>query len=193
VWYVADVSARTRWTIDDLDELPDDETTHYEIIDGELFVAKSPRKEHQMTCGRFYQSLITWNEAADLGEVILGPGLIFSTVDSVEPDLVWISHAQLAAVEGADGHLHGAPELVIEVLSPGTTNEQRDREKKLGLYARYGVQEYWIPDWRTQTIEVYRQHEGQLRLVATLGPADTLTSALLPDFAVGVAWLFARL
>jgi len=190
---VADVSARTRWTVDHLDELPDDEWKRYEIIDGELLVTKSPRNEHQSTCGRFHQALVTWNDVTDLGHVLFAPGVIFSPVDSVIPDVVWVSRERRAAIERADGHMYGAPELVIEVLSPGTTNEQRDREKKLTLYSRYGVQEYWIPDWRTQTVDVYRQRDGQLQLVATLGRDDTLTPPLLPHFSVPVSWRFARL
>ncbi len=190
---MADVSGRVRWTVDDLDELPDDETKRYEIIDGELFVSKSPRREHQVACTRVIMTLGNWNEHTNLGEVIPGIGLIFSRIDSVIPDVVWISRERLAATLGDDGHLYGAPELVVEVLSPGATNEQRDREVKLALYSRYGVQEYWLLDWRTQTVEVYRPRDGRLQLVGTLHPEATLSSPLLPGFTVRVAWLFQRL
>lgn len=61
-----------------------------------------------------------------------------------------------------------APELIVEVLSPGTQNERRDREMKLKLYAERGVQEYWILDWRIQQLEVYRRQAALLRLVVTL-------------------------
>ena len=91
---------------------------------------------------------------------------------------------------GADGHLHAAPELVIEVLSPGGTNERRDREAKLKLILARGVLEYWIVDWRTQQVEIYRREIFALHLVATLHPTDMLTSPLLPGFSCEVATLF---
>ena len=61
--------------------------------------------------------------------------------------MVWISNQRLATLLDNDGHLTGAPELVIEVLSAGGENERRDKEVKLKLYASRGVQEYWIIDW----------------------------------------------
>jgi Uma2 family endonuclease len=70
------------------------------------------------------------------------PGLIFSDTDAVIPDVVWVSHERLARLEDEAGPLRGAPELVVEVLSPGALNERRDREAKRKLYSAYGVQEY---------------------------------------------------
>jgi Uma2 family endonuclease len=124
------------------------------------------------------------------GEANLAPGLIFAEDDDVAPDVVWLSSARRASILGADGHLHAAPELVVEVLSPGTANERRDREAKLKLYSRRGVLEYWIVDWRTQQVEVYRREELALRLVSTLYATDTLTSPLLSGFTCVVATLF---
>jgi Uma2 family endonuclease len=78
------------------------------------------------------------------------------------------------------------------VLSPGATNERRDREAKLKLYSTRGVDEYWLVDWRTQTVVVYRRQAAQLRLQATLRREDPLASPLLPEFALTVAELFDR-
>jgi Uma2 family endonuclease len=80
----------------------------------------------------------------------------------------------------------------VEVLSPGASNERRDREAKLKLYSAWGVQEYWIVDWRGQCVAVYRRRQARLRLASTLGRDDTLTSTLLPGFAIAVAQLFDR-
>jgi len=135
-------------------------------------------------------ALESWSVQSGAGEANLVPGVIFADDDDMAPDVVWISHARRAMALGPDGHLHAAPELVVEVLSPGSTNERRDREAKLKLYSRRGVLEYWIVDWRTQQVEVYRREELALHLVATLYPADTLTSPLLPGFACEVATLF---
>jgi len=82
------------------------------------------------------------------------------------------------------------PRWWSQCFPPGGTNERRDREVKLKLYSRRGVLEYWIVDWRTQQIEVYRREQRALSLVATLYPTDTLTSPLLPGFTCEVATLF---
>lgn len=82
---------------------------------------------------------------------------------------------------------------MVEVLSPGSANQRRDREIKLRLYGVQGVQEYWILDWPTRTVQVYRQGGGALRLTATLGEADTLESPLLPGCSCPLQQLFADL
>ena len=88
------------------------------------------------------------------------------------------------------GHFRRAPELVVEVLSPGPKNERRDRELKLKLYSRQGVREYWIVDWRTRTVQVFRREQAALRLVATLESDDALTTPLLAGFRQPVAELW---
>ena len=80
--------------------------------------------------------------------------------------------------------------MVIEVLSPGTVNERRDKEAKLKLYSSQGVQEYWIVSWQLKTVEVYRRENLQLKLVATLLNNDRLTSPLLPDFSCEINRFF---
>src|SRR5437867_2357057 len=101
-----------------------------------------------------------------------------------------MSSRRMAAIFGPDGKLHAAPELIIEVLSPGATNEKRDREAKLKLYSRRGVDEYWIVDWRQRRIEVFRREQAQLALAATLMESDILTTPLLPAFASPVRDVF---
>lgn len=118
------------------------------------------------------------------------PGLIFSDADNVIPDVVWISQERLALAMDESGHLTAAPELVIEVLSAGAENERRDREAKLKLYSARGVKEYWILNWRLQQVEVYRRQQAMLRLVTTLLDTETITSALLPNFACPVSQFF---
>ena len=115
---------------------------------------------------------------------------LFSEADNVVPDVVWVSNERLAALMDEAGHLTGAPELAVEVLSPGVENERRDREAKLKLYESRGVREYWIVDWRLQQIEVYRRERAMLHLVVTLFAEDVLTSPLLPGFSCPVARLF---
>jgi Uma2 family endonuclease len=180
---------RVRWTTADIELLPDN-GNRYEIIDGELFMTRAPHWKHQKAASRTGTALDVWSGQTGLGEAVQAPGVIFSEADNVIPDVVWISQARLANGLDEAGHLTVAPELVVEVLSAGTENERRDREAKLKLYSLRGVQEYWIMDWRAQQVEIYRRQQTMLQLVATLLPADELTSPLLPGFSCAVSRLF---
>ena len=117
--------------------------------------------------------------------------MIFTPTDAVIPDVVWASQARLDRGIDEAGHFTIAPELIVEILSSGAQNEQRDKSVKLKLYSKYGVQEYWIVNWQLQTLEIYRRTEAQLQLVATLLAGDTLTSPILPGFIVEIDRLFS--
>jgi Uma2 family endonuclease len=171
-----------RWTTADLELFAGDRKNRYEIIDGELFVTRAPHWKHQEVCINIGTVLKTWSDESGLGKTAITPGILFSDADNVIPDVVWASHERLEQLLDEAGHLMGSPELVIEVLSPGGKNEQRDREAKLKLYSVQGIQEYWIVNWREQTVEVYRREKATLKLAATLFTQDELTSPLLPGF-----------
>ncbi|NHC37597.1 Uma2 family endonuclease [Scytonema millei] len=181
--------AQVRWTTSNLELLPDN-GNRYEIVDGELFVTRAPGWKHQRVCNNICTELNLWSQQTGLGEAVTTPGIIFTDADNVIPDVVWISKERLAALLDEAEHLTGAPELVVEVLSPGETNERRDKEAKLKLYAAQGVREYWIADPRLQQIQVYRRENATLVMVATLFASDELTSPLLPGSSCAVARLF---
>jgi len=180
-----------RWTSQDLEALPDD-GTRYEIVDGELYMSKQPNWNHQGICNLLSHFLTNWNRQVRSGQIRPAPGIIFDDENNVAPDVIWISNQRLATSLESDGKLHAAPELVIEVLSPGSTNEIRDREVKRKLYSRRGVNEYWVISWQKKQVEVYRRPPDQpsLELEATLYENDSLKSPLLPGFACLVSEIF---
>jgi Uma2 family endonuclease len=185
-----------RFTVADLENLPDDDN-RYEVIDGELYVSKAPHADHQDALDEIVFALRAWDRHKERGWQLSGIGIIFAFDAGVIPDLVWVSVERLAAVfidpttGGRDGKLHAAPDLAVEILSPGERNEQRDRETKLKLYSRQGVREYWIVDRERQAIQVYRRVEtAQLEMAATFVVGDTLRSPLLPGFALSVGDVF---
>src|SRR5215510_5432484 len=186
------MASTLRWTSADLEALPED-GKRYEIIDGELYWSKQPHYYHQLVCSRLQVRLQISCDQSKAGQTTQAPGIIFAEDDDVAPDVIWISNQRLATALGEDGKLHGAPELVIEVLSPGSKNQQRDREAKLKLYSRRGVNEYWIVDWVKRLVEVHRREQAQLQLVCTLYEQDTLTTPFLPDFSYLIADLFEGL
>ncbi|AFZ51482.1 Uma2 family endonuclease [Dactylococcopsis salina] len=177
------------WNVADLELFPED-GKRYEIINGELFVTRAPHWKHQEVSGNVYSVLKDWSRKTGLGRSAVAPGIIFSATDSVIPDVVWASNQRLEECLDQSGHLTDAPELVIEVLSKGAKDKQRDLELKRKLYSSQGVQEYWILDYQQQQIKIYRREQAVLELTVTLLPKDTLTSPLLPEFSCVVRELF---
>jgi len=181
--------AERRFTSADLELLQHD-NKRYEIIDGELYVSTQPSWHHQHVSLRIGAALQAWSDVTGAGQANPAPGVIFSDDNDVAPDVVWVSNERLAGTLDSAGHLHTAPELVVEILSPGPKNERRDRNAKLDLYSRRGVNEYWIADPRHSTIEVYRRQDAALHLIATLQIGDTLETPLLPGFSAPLDQLF---
>ena len=183
-----------RWTIADLELLPETwEDRRYEIIDGELYVSTQPDWRHQLVGDIIVAALNTWGAVSGIGLAVSAPGVIFSPENAVAPDVVWVRRERFRAVLRRDGKLHSAPDLMVEILSPGTKNIRRDREAKLDLYSRWGVLEYWIVDWPARRIEVYRRRQAQLYLAETLQADDTLRSPNLSGFSTMVGELFAQI
>jgi Uma2 family endonuclease len=190
----APISRTKRYTLADIEGVAQPwDDTRYEIIDGELFVSTQPSPEHQYAAGQVTIELGTWSRQTRLGVALPAPGLIFADDDNAAPDVVWLSWQRLRAVRGEDGKLHGPPELVVEVLSPGAENERRDRDAKLKLYSRRGVDEYWILDTHRRRMEVFRRQQSDadvLRLAAVVREDDVIDSPLLPGFGVRLGELF---
>jgi len=184
-----EITTAPRFTSADLESFPDD-GKRYEIIDGELYVSKQLHFYHQRVCSRILLKLEQWSQQSGDGEAVIAPGLVLADDDDVAPDVVWVSSRRMATTLGDDGKFHAAPELIVEVLSPGAANEKRDRDAKLKLYSRRGVDEYWIMDWRRRSVEVFRRKNARLILTTTLRDSDILTTPLLSRFSCPVSELF---
>jgi len=101
--------------------------------------------------------------------------------------LIFVSEERRAEIASGD-KLTGAPELIIEVMSAGTENRQRDLVVKRQLYGKYGVKEYWVIDPENRLVEVYRLQEQSLEKVGSF--TDELTSSLFPDLRLNVQRIF---
>jgi Uma2 family endonuclease len=168
-------------TIEDLDAMPDD-GNRYEIIEGELFVSCAPNLMHQSVSGNLVFNLKNYLIQNPIGVVWATPGVIFSKFSGVIPDLVFVSNERRVEIASGD-RITGAPDLMIEIVSPGTENERRDRIAKRQLYGRHGVKEYWVVDPYQRTIEVYVLEGQILKLQATYAETDDLVSSILPGFS----------
>lgn len=179
------VERRTRpFTYADYCALDDD--TRHEVVDGELVVSPAPATRHQVITGRIYARLLAHAEARRLGLVLVSPlDVVLSDTNVVQPDVLFVSQARLPAIVQAKG-VFGAPDLVVEVLSPST--EERDRQGKLRAYGRAGVAEHWLVAAGDQTrVEVRRRRRGGLVRVETLDRDGVLTTPLLPGLTLRVA------
>jgi Uma2 family endonuclease len=182
--------ADERLTYDDLLRIPDDGMRH-EIIDGVHYVTASPNLRHQQLLGRLYFAIESALRVQPSGQVFLSPlDVVFTKWDVVEPDLLFVSTAQRHILTKAN--VQGAPDLVVEIFSPGT--QRRDEDIKLRLFEREGVREYWMVDPDRNVVLVCRRDaDGNLTDVSELteaGPA-TLTTPLIPGLSLSTAELFA--
>jgi len=175
-------------TVADLDLMPDD-GNRYEIIEGEIYMSRAPTITHQCVVHNLQMGIGSFLTGNPIGLIVPGPGVIFDDFNGVIPDIVFVSNERRAQVASGE-RFTGAPDLVIEIVSPGAENERRDRTIKRRLYGRFGVKECWLVDLLTRSVEVYKLVESGLELAATLRGEDELTSSALPGFRLNLTDLF---
>lgn len=182
-------STGVKLTYDDFVQFPEDGRRH-ELIDGEHIVTPAPVTRHQKVVGNLFGHIWMYLRDHPVGDAFGSPvDVIFSEFDVVEPDVLYISHARAASLEPSKW-IKGAPELVVEVGSPGT--RKRDETIKRRLYEKFGVDEYWIVDPELDTVKVYRREDGRYIRAAelTAEQGDVLTTPLLPGLTIPLADVF---
>jgi Uma2 family endonuclease len=174
------------WTYEDLFLLPDD-GRRYEIIEGELYEMPAPNLVHATVVMNLVALLLPIVSSLD-GRLFTAPlDVFFQGADPVQPDIVVI-------LPGWSGNLplrgpEGAPDLLIEVLSPA--NRGHDLLTKRALYARAGVREYWIVDPASRVVEILALDRDAFHTVQRASGDDAVTSALLEDATFPLAAIFA--
>lgn len=178
--------AATKMTYDQYCLLPED-GKQYELIDGELFMTPAPKPKHQKIALRLAEELSRFVRENSLGEVFIAPvDVLLDRHTVVQPDVLFISAARVSIVK--EEAIEGAPDLVVEVLSPSTF--YKDLRKKMTAYSQFGVQEYWIVDPETQTIERYTRRDDKLQLAQKFSSGQAVESALLPGLRLAVTDVF---
>jgi Uma2 family endonuclease len=175
-------------TVADLDACPGD-NNRYELIEGELFVSRAPRLPHQLVLQNLQLILGNYLKSHPVGILVPGAGAVFSEYDAVIPDLVFVRQERWDQIVAND-RFEGAPDLVVEVLSPGPENKRRDFLVKRQLYAKYGVDEYWIVDSQNRTVLVYRLQGQVLEQIEELTDGGAISSPLLPELRVNLTAIF---
>jgi len=178
-------------TIVELEAMPDDGNV-YELIEGELFVSCAPGIPHQLTLQKLQVELWLFLKENPIGRIVPGAGLVLSQYDSVIPDISFVTNERWNEAV-ANSRFVLAPNLVIEILSPGKANLKRDLISKRRLYAKYGVEEYWIVDVDKRQVVTFQLADGNLKENTALTTNDVLTSTVLGGFGIEVASLFSDL
>jgi Uma2 family endonuclease len=182
-------SGGVKLTYDDLALFPDDGQRH-ELIDGAHYVTPSPLIWHQRISGNLHWLIRSWLEIHPIGHIYFAPcDVVFSTFDVVVPDLLYVSDERAAEVI-TPKHLRGAPELVVEIASPGT--RQREETIKRRLYERSGVSEYWVVDPELELVRIYRRQAETFKRVVELTreAGDVLATPLLTGLELPLSRVF---
>lgn len=170
---------------DDYLKLPDDQ--RYEVVEGELAMTPAPDTDHQVILVDLVSALRSYTRRAGLGTVLAAPtDVILSDHNVVQPDLLFVSQERLSIVQKRG--VFGAPDLVVEILSPSTAT--RDLGTKRELYSKFEVREYWIVDPMSRSVEVLTQQGGGLESWQRFVEGETLQSPLLPGLTVNLAEIF---
>jgi Uma2 family endonuclease len=170
------VPGQGQWTYEHYAALDDGE--RYEIIDGVLYMTPAPNWWHQQTLLEIAIYLRNFVETAGLGEIAIAPldvELAPNTV--VQPDIIVILNEHRERITYS--RVIGAPDLAVEVISPGTRTH--DRRRKFAVYVRYGIPEYWLVNPETRTIEIYALEEGAYQPPGVFRGQGTLRSRIVPQ------------
>jgi Uma2 family endonuclease len=179
------------WTYADLVALPHDQLRH-ELIDGEHVVTPSPNTAHQTISLNLVGLLVPYLRRRGFGRLLYAPfDVKLSLFTVVVPDLVYFTAERFERVVN-EKHATAAPDLVVEILSPGT--RRRDKGRKRAVYDREGVQEYWIVDPDARSITALRRPRAGAGLTgvitATAAGGDVLESPLFPGLHIPLREVF---
>lgn len=177
-----------KWTYEDYLRLPDD-GRRYEVIRGNLYVAASPDYDHQYTVIQLAARLLGFVQANDLGIVLTAPFDVIlpeGIATPVEPDLLFIRKENQP--RRGDASFKGAPDLVVEVISP--RSRRYDRRIKFAAYRDAGVQELWLADPLARSVVIYGWRDETFVEVERGETGDEVGSTLLPGFRLKIDSLF---
>jgi Uma2 family endonuclease len=176
----------THLTYEEYRALPED-GNRYEVVEGELVMTAAPIVEHQRVSRNLQFILDSYIRASNWGELFSAPIEVFlGEEDFVQPDLVCVSRARQEIIK--EKNIEGAPDLIVEILSPTTT--RTDRVVKAKVYARRQVPHYWIVDPVAHTLEAFQWENGSYRLAAANAENETFQPGLFPTLTISLAKLW---
>ena len=176
---------KIKFTVKDYMSTP--EGTRYQLLDGEMILAPSPTDKHQRLLANLYRAVYSFADAGSLGQVRFAPlDVVLSNHDVAQPDLMFVSNERAGIL--TEANVQGAPDLVVEILSPSTA--EYDQGYKRALYGRHEVREFWIVDPDAETVEVLVLGQEGLSPHQVFGTGETLESPLLEGLSLDLEDLF---
>ncbi len=173
-------------TIKDYKLLP--EGSQYQLITGELVMTPAPSPRHQIISGNLFRKISHFVDEKRAGRILYSPVDVYlGDENAYQPDIVFISKDRQETIR--DDGVHGAPDLVIEILSPSTA--YYDIRQKFKIYEKYGVAEYWIVDPGTNSIEIYSNEEGRFLATSKAEGQGAVESPLLKGLKLTIEDVFA--
>ncbi len=167
--------------------LPQDRN-RYEVLDGELYMTPSPSLRHQRVVQRLTMVLSQYVEASGSGELLFAPlDVLLTETNIVQPDILFLSSSKVPP--HAAKNIQVAPDLVIEVVSESSSEQDRVHKKR--IYARHGVSQYWIVDPDNRTFEIFELAGSAYRLADSFTGNVTATSSLFPGLTMPLARIWA--
>ena len=170
-------------------EFDDNDTSWYELINGELVRKQSPTIQHQSISGNIYFQIRLFVEKKSLGKVFSAPlDTVLDDGNAYHPDVLFVKKDRYHILDEKEEVVIGAPDLVVEILSKGTAIY--DRGDKKDIYEKYGVREYWLVDPKKKSVEVYSFAEQQFKLVQYFEETGTIQSIVLAGFKIKLEKIF---
>lgn len=164
-----------------------DDNFLYELLDGELVQKSAPSPRHQKVLAELYDVVKAHVKANDLGTVLFAPVDVFlNEYNAPQPDLVFVAKAREALI--TDDGIMGAPDLVVEIISPSSV--RRDRYDKMRIFKRFALPEVWLIDPANRSVEVHVLTGGEYELASFAAETGEVRSKALPELKVDVAALF---
>lgn len=161
----------------------------FQLVEGELHMAPAPNRYHQDISRNLEWLLLNYLEDHAIGRVYDAPFDVYLTdLNVFQPDIIFVSKANEHIL--TDAGAEGAPDLVVEILSPKTA--RFDKETKREIYARTGVTELWIIDPEPRTLSRFCLRENSQTPVAVLREGDSLASPLFPGLRIALAEVFKK-
>ncbi|EIP99173.1 hypothetical protein OpiT1DRAFT_03683 [Opitutaceae bacterium TAV1] len=175
-------------TVHDYREIPET-GPRYQLVEGDLFMAPAPNRFHQTCAGKIYYAFEDYLSEHPVGKAYIAPFDVYLTdLNVYQPDVSFFSRERYSYL--TDEGACGAPDIVVEVLSPKTA--YLDLGVKKEIYARTGVLEYWVVDPAAHRVSVWHLSENSQAPAFTLPKNGTLTTPLLPEFVLRLENVFVE-
>lgn len=180
--------ATERYTVDDYRAMPEG-PPYYQLVEGELIMSPAPNRYHQVVARNLFSIIHDYLRRNPIGEAYFAPVDVYlSETDVVQPDVFFVSHANRGLL--ADDGIHGGPDLVVEIVSPG--NAQLDKKRKRPLYARHGVKELWLIEPTLEQIHRYDFTVDAAKPVRIVDSEESFETPLLPGLVVSAIEVFRK-